>query len=110
MTDARLEMPETREILSARITDAAESSRLRITSMIDAQSCRIIDEIHSLREIQRDVREHTSRIFANLQNRKGYLKGEVRHRDALHAVPLHVLFAGPGARSRRHLPPRNGAS
>ncbi|PBK80324.1 hypothetical protein ARMGADRAFT_1040151 [Armillaria gallica] len=31
-----------------------------------------------LREIQKDVREHTSHIFANLQNRKGYVKGEVR--------------------------------
>ncbi|KAK0430549.1 hypothetical protein EV421DRAFT_2041744, partial [Armillaria borealis] len=62
MTDARLEMPEMRDILSTRITDAAEASH----------------EIHSLREIQREVREHTSRIFANLQNRKGYFKGEFR--------------------------------
>ncbi|PBK58733.1 hypothetical protein ARMSODRAFT_102899 [Armillaria solidipes] len=78
MTDARLEMPETRDFLSTRITDATEASRLRITSTVKAQSCRIIDEIHSLREIHREAREHTSRIFANLQNRKGYFKGEVR--------------------------------
>ncbi|SJL18261.1 uncharacterized protein ARMOST_21846 [Armillaria ostoyae] len=78
MTDARLEMPEMRDILSTRITDATEASRLRITSTVNAQSCRIIDEIHSLREIHREAREHTSRICANLQNRKGYFKGEVR--------------------------------
>ncbi len=100
MTDARLEMPEMRDILSTRITDTAEASRLRITSTVNAQSCRIIDEIHSLREIQRDVRKHTSRIFGNLQNRKGYVKGEVSYRDALHAAPLHVSFAGPRPRSR----------
>ncbi len=110
MTDARLEMPEMRDIISTKISDAAEASGLRITSTINAQSCRIIDEIHGLREIQRDVREHTSRIFANLQNRKGYYKGEVCYRDPLHAVPLRVSFAVPGPRSRRHLPPRNGAS
>ncbi|SJL18249.1 uncharacterized protein ARMOST_21829 [Armillaria ostoyae] len=78
MTDARLEMPEMRDILSTRITDAAEASRLSLTSTVNAQSYRIIDEIHNVREIQREVREHTSRIFANLQNRTGYFKGEFR--------------------------------
>ncbi|PBK58735.1 hypothetical protein ARMSODRAFT_103044 [Armillaria solidipes] len=77
MTDARLEMPEMRDILSTRITDATEASRLSLTSTVNAQSYRIIDEIHSLREIHREAREHTSRIFANLQSRKGYFKGEV---------------------------------
>ncbi|KAK0211618.1 hypothetical protein IW262DRAFT_1413384 [Armillaria fumosa] len=78
MTDARLEMPEMRDVLSTRITDTAEASRLRIISTVNAQSYRIIDEIQSLREIQKEVREHTSLIFGNLQNRKGYLKGEIR--------------------------------
>ncbi|KAK0435417.1 hypothetical protein EV421DRAFT_1237976 [Armillaria borealis] len=77
MTDARLEMPEMRDILSTRITDATEASRLSLTSTVNAQSCRIIDEIHSLQEIHREAREHTSRIFAN-QNRTGYFKGEFR--------------------------------
>ncbi|KAK0430543.1 hypothetical protein EV421DRAFT_276409 [Armillaria borealis] len=97
MTDARLEMPEMRDILSTRITDAAEASRLSLTSTVNAQSYRIIDEIHSLREIQREVREHTSRIFANLQNRKGYFKGEVRD-----LAPGDIYLIETGPHDHRH--------
>ncbi|KAK0496675.1 hypothetical protein EDD18DRAFT_172073 [Armillaria luteobubalina] len=95
MTDARLEMPETRDILSTQITDATEASRLKITSTVNAQSCHIIDEIRSLRETQREVREHTSLILR--QNKKGYLKGEVRD-----LVPGDIYLLETEPRDHRH--------
>ncbi|PBK60198.1 hypothetical protein ARMSODRAFT_1026729 [Armillaria solidipes] len=35
-------------------------------------------EIHSLQEVQREVREHTTQIWAKLQDKKGYYKGMVQ--------------------------------
>ncbi|SJL18243.1 uncharacterized protein ARMOST_21822 [Armillaria ostoyae] len=75
ITDLQLEVPAMQDVLSTRITEAAETSQLRITSTVESQSDHIVGEIRNLREIQR---EHTTQICARLQDRKGYYKGIVR--------------------------------
>ncbi|KAK0211631.1 hypothetical protein IW262DRAFT_1413476 [Armillaria fumosa] len=75
ITDLQLKVPAMQDVLSTRITEAAETSQLHITSTVESRSDRIIDEIHNLGEIQR---EHTTQICSRLQDRKGYYKGMVR--------------------------------
>lgn len=57
ITDLQLEGPAMQDVLSTRITEAAETSQLRITSIVESRSDCVIDEIRNLREIQR---EHTT--------------------------------------------------
>ncbi|KAK0211629.1 hypothetical protein IW262DRAFT_1413461 [Armillaria fumosa] len=75
ITDVQLEVPVMQDVLSTRITEAAEMSQLRVTSTVESRSDHIIGEIHNLGEIQR---EHTTQICSKLQDRKGYYKGMVR--------------------------------
>ncbi|KAK0244445.1 hypothetical protein EDD85DRAFT_1018129 [Armillaria nabsnona] len=75
ITDSRLEMPEMRDVLSARVTEATEMSRLRITSTVESRSDHIVGEIHNLRASQS---EQMSQICMKLQDKHGYYKGEVR--------------------------------
>ncbi|SJL07278.1 uncharacterized protein ARMOST_10621 [Armillaria ostoyae] len=75
ITDSRLEMPEMRDVLSTRITEATETSRLRITSTVESRSDHIVGEIRNLRASQS---EQMSQICTKLQDKHGYYKGEVR--------------------------------
>lgn len=68
-------MPEMLDALSTRITETTETSQLCITSTVESRSDHIIGEIHGLQEIQREVREHMTQIWAKLHDKKGYYKG-----------------------------------
>ncbi len=69
-------MPEMRDVLSTRITEATETSRLRITSTVESRSDHIVGEIHNLQASQS---EQMSQICMKLQDKHGYYKGEVCH-------------------------------
>ncbi len=72
------------DALSTRITEAVETSQSRITSTVESRSDHILDEIHSLQEIQRELREYMSQ----LQDTKGYYKGVVSCGNVLHTLQL----------------------